>query len=130
VLFHNTTVHFHARIVADTTTTQFYLYGCSPGIEANLTRLILEDEMALSEEARQWLQQLQKQAKETETGARSGAWFSGKFDAYFSPGCWGPAFGLKVTKIENFDPISLVREDFNGVSIEGDTGGPQLRRYH
>jgi hypothetical protein len=35
-LFHNTMVHFQARIGADS--TGFFLYGCSPGIEANLRR--------------------------------------------------------------------------------------------
>jgi hypothetical protein len=41
-LFHNTTVRLHARIGADST-TEIFLYGCKTGIEANLTRLILED---------------------------------------------------------------------------------------
>jgi hypothetical protein len=125
-LFHNTMVHFQARIGADN--TGFFLYGCSPGIEANLTKLILEDEMTLSEEAKQWLKQLREQEKET--WASSGAWFTGEFDAYLSPGCWGPAFGLKVVKIEQLEPISLGREGLNGVPIEKDAGGPSLRRYH
>jgi hypothetical protein len=125
-LFHHTMVHFHARIGADN--TGIILYGCTTGIEANLTKLILEDEMTLSEEVRQWLKQLQEQEKET--GASSGAWFTGQFDANLSPGCWGPAFGLKVTKIEYLEPISLGREDLNGTPIGEDTGGQPLRRYH
>jgi hypothetical protein len=125
-LFHNTMVHFHARVGADS--TGIFLYGCTTGIEANLTKLILEDEMTLSEEARRWLKQLQEQEKES--GASSGAWFTGQFDAHLSPGCWGPAFGLKVTKMEYLEPISPIPEDLHGVPIEKNTGGPPLRRYH
>jgi hypothetical protein len=125
-LFHKTTVRFKARIGADT--SGLYLYGCATGVSANLTAFILEDATSLSEEARQWLQRLQDEGKETP--ARSGAWFTGEFNAKLSTGCYGPEFGLKVKTIEDPEPISFEPEDLNGMPVETDPDAPPLRRYH
>jgi hypothetical protein len=125
-LFHSTTVQVKARIVV--MDSSIYLYGCTTGVSANLMAAILDDETSLSEEAKQWLQQLREQGKEA--AVRSGAWFTGKFNGKLSSGCWGPAFGLEVKTIEFVEPISFEPEDLNGMSVTPTEEGVPLRRYH
>lgn len=125
-LFHNTTVRVKARIAVSG--SFIYLYGCTTGVNANLMTAIIDDETSLSDEAKQWLHQLREQGKEKPV--RSGAWFTGQFDGKWSPGCWVPAFALRVKTIEYFEPVSFELEDPNGMPIKAVEGGPQLRRYH
>jgi hypothetical protein len=125
-LFHKTTVRVKARIASDG--SHLYLYGCTTGVSANFMVVAFDDATSLSEEAKQWLQQLQEQGKERTVS--SGAWFTGQFNGKWSAGCYVPAFALNIKSIENLEPISFEPEDPNGVPIDPNTDGPPIRRYH